>query len=154
MKKQEHTNLDNLFCFFLVGKFYFYLHFRLYQSRFLILIFRALLMYVSLCIKCATSFEVASHVLLSFCEFSFFICSYNDFIIFFFWLLCTRAYTRKKGRNNVTVDDLVHVITPKGRGRFIFSFFLPKCLQFLAFFFPHSVPLSLTLLTRWEHLPT
>ncbi|KAH9772612.1 transcription and mRNA export factor ENY2 [Citrus sinensis] len=28
--------------------------------------------------------------------------------------LC-RAYTRKKGRNNVTVDDLVHVITPKGR---------------------------------------
>ncbi|XP_057486115.1 transcription and mRNA export factor ENY2-like isoform X2 [Actinidia eriantha] len=29
--------------------------------------------------------------------------------------LC-RAFTRKKGRNNVTVDDLVHVITPKGRG--------------------------------------
>ncbi|RRT54610.1 hypothetical protein BHE74_00048780 [Ensete ventricosum] len=29
--------------------------------------------------------------------------------------LC-RAYARKKGRNNVTVDDLVHVITPKGRG--------------------------------------
>ncbi|KAL5760180.1 hypothetical protein ACOSP7_018684 [Xanthoceras sorbifolium] len=28
--------------------------------------------------------------------------------------LC-RAYTRKKGRSNVTVDDLVHVITPKGR---------------------------------------
>ncbi|KAJ4710852.1 Transcription and mRNA export factor ENY2 [Melia azedarach] len=28
--------------------------------------------------------------------------------------LC-RAYTRKKGKNNVTVDDLVHVITPKGR---------------------------------------
>ncbi|KAG0495656.1 hypothetical protein HPP92_000347 [Vanilla planifolia] len=28
--------------------------------------------------------------------------------------LC-RAYTRKKGRNNVTVDDLIHVITPKGR---------------------------------------
>ncbi|XP_072965237.1 transcription and mRNA export factor ENY2 isoform X2 [Typha angustifolia] len=28
--------------------------------------------------------------------------------------LC-RAYARKKGRNNVTVDDLVHVITPKGR---------------------------------------
>ncbi|XP_020539009.1 transcription and mRNA export factor ENY2 isoform X2 [Jatropha curcas] len=26
-----------------------------------------------------------------------------------------RAITRKKGRNNVTVDDLVHVITPKGR---------------------------------------
>ncbi|MQM10504.1 hypothetical protein Taro_043396 [Colocasia esculenta] len=28
--------------------------------------------------------------------------------------LC-RAYSRKKGRNNVTVDDLIHVITPKGR---------------------------------------
>ncbi|CAK9137348.1 unnamed protein product [Ilex paraguariensis] len=28
--------------------------------------------------------------------------------------LC-RAFTRKKGRNNVTLDDLVHVITPKGR---------------------------------------
>ncbi|KAL3501019.1 hypothetical protein ACH5RR_035468 [Cinchona calisaya] len=26
-----------------------------------------------------------------------------------------RAFARKKGRNNVTVDDLVHVITPKGR---------------------------------------
>ncbi|KAL6839961.1 hypothetical protein ACP4OV_029771 [Aristida adscensionis] len=26
-----------------------------------------------------------------------------------------RAYARKKGRNNVTVDDLIHVITPKGR---------------------------------------
>ncbi|KAJ6949266.1 hypothetical protein NC651_003308 [Populus alba x Populus x berolinensis] len=30
--------------------------------------------------------------------------------------LC-RAFIKKKGRNNVTVDDLVHVITPKGRGR-------------------------------------
>lgn len=28
--------------------------------------------------------------------------------------LC-RSFARKKGRNNVTVDDLVHVITPKGR---------------------------------------
>ncbi|KAB2084779.1 hypothetical protein ERO13_A05G338800v2 [Gossypium hirsutum] len=28
--------------------------------------------------------------------------------------LC-RAYVKKKGRNNVTVDDLVHLITPKGR---------------------------------------
>lgn len=28
--------------------------------------------------------------------------------------LC-RAYIKKQGRNNVTVDDLVHVITPKGR---------------------------------------
>ncbi|XP_038974333.1 transcription and mRNA export factor ENY2 isoform X3 [Phoenix dactylifera] len=27
-----------------------------------------------------------------------------------------RAYARKKGRNNVTVDDLIHVVTPKGRG--------------------------------------
>ncbi|KAF8378000.1 hypothetical protein HHK36_029333 [Tetracentron sinense] len=26
-----------------------------------------------------------------------------------------RAFTRKRGRNNVTVDDLVDVITPKGR---------------------------------------
>ncbi|KAM1129996.1 hypothetical protein ACFX19_045403 [Malus domestica] len=28
--------------------------------------------------------------------------------------LC-RAFIKKKGRNNVTVDDLVHVMTPKGR---------------------------------------
>ncbi|KAJ4831132.1 Transcription and mRNA export factor eny2 [Turnera subulata] len=28
--------------------------------------------------------------------------------------LC-RAFVKKKGRSNVTVDDLVHVITPKGR---------------------------------------
>ncbi|OAY29643.1 transcription and mRNA export factor ENY2 [Manihot esculenta] len=28
--------------------------------------------------------------------------------------LC-RAFIKKKGRTNVTVDDLVHVITPKGR---------------------------------------
>ncbi|XP_031494091.1 transcription and mRNA export factor ENY2 [Nymphaea colorata] len=28
--------------------------------------------------------------------------------------LC-RAFARKKGRQNVTVDELVHVITPKGR---------------------------------------
>ncbi|XP_057482318.1 transcription and mRNA export factor ENY2-like isoform X1 [Actinidia eriantha] len=28
--------------------------------------------------------------------------------------LC-RAFIKKKGRNNVNVDDLVHVITPKGR---------------------------------------
>ncbi|KAH9772613.1 transcription and mRNA export factor ENY2 [Citrus sinensis] len=26
-----------------------------------------------------------------------------------------KSLCRKKGRNNVTVDDLVHVITPKGR---------------------------------------
>ncbi|KAB5516291.1 hypothetical protein DKX38_026939 [Salix brachista] len=30
--------------------------------------------------------------------------------------LCCRAFIKKKGSNNVTVDDLVHVITPKGRG--------------------------------------
>lgn len=29
----------------------------------------------------------------------------------------SRSYARKKGRNNVTVDDLIHVITPKGRGK-------------------------------------
>ncbi|KAI4387914.1 hypothetical protein MLD38_000300 [Melastoma candidum] len=28
--------------------------------------------------------------------------------------LC-RAYVKKKGRNNVTLDDLIYVITPKGR---------------------------------------
>ncbi|XP_062105446.1 transcription and mRNA export factor ENY2 [Humulus lupulus] len=28
--------------------------------------------------------------------------------------LC-RQFIKKKGRNNVTLDDLVHVITPKGR---------------------------------------
>lgn len=27
-----------------------------------------------------------------------------------------RAFVKKKGRNTVTVDDLVRVITPKGRG--------------------------------------
>lgn len=27
-----------------------------------------------------------------------------------------RDFVKKKGRNNVTVDELVHVITPKGRG--------------------------------------
>ncbi|KAK3413005.1 hypothetical protein EUGRSUZ_I01648 [Eucalyptus grandis] len=30
-------------------------------------------------------------------------------------ILFNRAFIKKKGRNNVTVDDLVHVITPKGR---------------------------------------
>ncbi|KAJ6866561.1 transcription and mRNA export factor SUS1-like [Populus alba x Populus x berolinensis] len=29
--------------------------------------------------------------------------------------LCFRAFIKKKGKNNVTVDDLIHVITPKGR---------------------------------------
>lgn len=37
-----------------------------------------------------------------------------------------RAFARKKGRNNVTVDDLVQVITPKGRGEFISIFFSLK----------------------------
>lgn len=38
-----------------------------------------------------------------------------------------RAFARKKGKNNVTVDDLVQVITPKGRGGFIsFFFFFPE----------------------------
>jgi hypothetical protein len=37
-----------------------------------------------------------------------------------------RAFARKKGRNNVTVDDLVQVITPKGRGEFISKFFFPE----------------------------
>lgn len=30
---------------------------------------------------------------------------------------------KKKGRNNVTVDDLVHVIMPKGRGKISFFYF-------------------------------
>lgn len=29
-----------------------------------------------------------------------------------------RAFTRKKGRGNITVDELVRTITPKGRGLF------------------------------------
>lgn len=33
----------------------------------------------------------------------------------------SRAFTRKKGRNNVTVDDLVHVISPKGRGEYNYN---------------------------------
>ncbi|CAA3029984.1 transcription and mRNA export factor SUS1, partial [Olea europaea subsp. europaea] len=32
--------------------------------------------------------------------------------------LC-RAHARNKGRKSVSVDDLVHVITPKGRGSFV-----------------------------------
>ncbi|KAK9098469.1 hypothetical protein Syun_025514 [Stephania yunnanensis] len=40
-------------------------------------------------------------------------------------LFLVMAFTRKKGRNNVTVDDLVHVITPKGRGEFIMVAFIP-----------------------------
>jgi hypothetical protein len=32
------------------------------------------------------------------------------------WIGSSRAFTRKKGRANITVDDLVRTITPKGRG--------------------------------------
>lgn len=133
--------------------FLLFLH-SLEHSRFLILTIKALLIYVTICIMYVTSLILVSNALLSFCKNSFFICSYNDSIVFVFWLLSTRAYTRKKGRNNVTVDDLVHVITPKGRGRFFFFFspFTPKCWRFLAFFIPHNGPLCLSFLTRWEHL--
>lgn len=31
---------------------------------------------------------------------------------------------RKKGRNNVTVEDLINVITPKGRGKSSVTFYL------------------------------
>lgn len=47
-------------------------------------------------------------------------------------LMCDRAYIKKKGRNNVTVDDLVHLITPKGRGKYLFNFLL-FLLQLSAF---------------------
>ena len=49
-------------------------------------------------------------------------------------VLC-RAYARKKGRNNVTVDDLIHVITPKGRGKWSFlplDFFFWLQLEFFS----------------------
>lgn len=39
-----------------------------------------------------------------------------------------RAFTRKKGRGNITVDELVRTITPKGRGVFILQ--LISCLVF------------------------
>ncbi|TXG54871.1 hypothetical protein EZV62_020127 [Acer yangbiense] len=35
--------------------------------------------------------------------------------ICFLWMYTAWAFIKKKGRNNVTVDDLIHVITPKGR---------------------------------------
>lgn len=35
---------------------------------------------------------------------------------------------KKKGRNSVTVDELVHVITPKGRGINCFTDLLPFCI--------------------------
>ncbi|KAL8153049.1 hypothetical protein V2J09_010809 [Rumex salicifolius] len=41
------------------------------------------------------------------------------------------SFVKKKGRNNVTVDDLVHVITPKGRGKdlsFSIAFMLLLCI--------------------------
>uniref|UniRef100_A0A2P2K9Y7 Transcription and mRNA export factor SUS1 n=1 Tax=Rhizophora mucronata TaxID=61149 RepID=A0A2P2K9Y7_RHIMU len=41
-----------------------------------------------------------------------------------------RALIQKKGRNNVTVDDLVHVITPEGRGGdFFLQLLFYDCLQ-------------------------
>lgn len=44
--------------------------------------------------------------------------------------LGVRAFTRKKGRSNITVDELVRTITPKGRGANASPFHLcliPKC---------------------------
>ena len=37
-----------------------------------------------------------------------------------FTLMNDSAYIKKKGRNSVTVDDLVHLTTPKGRGKNLF----------------------------------
>ncbi|MBA0601238.1 hypothetical protein Gorai_004421 [Gossypium raimondii] len=37
-----------------------------------------------------------------------------DLFCLAFKLIAT-SYVKKKGRNNVTLDDLVHLITPKGR---------------------------------------
>lgn len=42
--------------------------------------------------------------------------AYIFFVPSLFVLPIRRAYARKKGRKNVTVDDLVQVITPEGRG--------------------------------------
>lgn len=49
--------------------------------------------------------------------------NFNKKNLFTIYLL--RAFARKKGRNNVTVDDLVQVVTPKGRGGFISFSILP-----------------------------
>lgn len=43
----------------------------------------------------------------------------------------SRAYARKKGRNNVTVDDLIHVITPKGRGKFFAIWHFHSYMRFI-----------------------
>lgn len=50
-----------------------------------------------------------------------------------------RAFVKKKGRNNVTVDDLVHVIMPKGRGKnSFFPFLYCSCGNyFFAFLFKY-----------------
>nr|GMC50848.1 transcription and mRNA export factor SUS1-like [Ipomoea batatas] len=42
--------------------------------------------------------------------------------------LC-RAFIKKKGRNNVTVDDLIQVITPKGRASIPEILFKAELLQ-------------------------
>lgn len=52
--------------------------------------------------------------------------AYHNLCLFssFFFFFNRRQFIKKKGRNNVTVDDLVHVITPKGRGKNYDPFFL------------------------------
>ncbi|KAH7570494.1 hypothetical protein JRO89_XS05G0119300 [Xanthoceras sorbifolium] len=60
--------------------------------------------------------NIKFHVGISAFEFRDAECMAAHYATFFFIVyICIRAYTRKKGRSNVTVDDLVHVITPKGR---------------------------------------
>lgn len=52
----------------------------------------------------------------------------RDFLSPFFLLSAlTRAFAQKKGRDNVTLDDLVQLLTPKGRGEFYpFACSLPE----------------------------
>ena len=59
--------------------------------------------------------------------FDFFFFFTDNMMLFKCVLTCVgnaRAFVKKKGRNNVTVDDLVHVIMPKGRGKNSFFPFL------------------------------
>ncbi|KAG6512900.1 hypothetical protein ZIOFF_031039 [Zingiber officinale] len=58
--------------------------------------------------------------------------------------LC-RAYAKKKGRNNVTVDDLVHVITPKGREKSCISVTSNFAISTSASSVPDSVKAELLL---------
>lgn len=52
---------------------------------------------------------------------------FQEFFYFYFYFkrcvrldgMAGRAFTRKKGRANITLDELVRSITPKGRGAFI-----------------------------------